>query len=422
MLSLFDIVAILLTLTACFAWINQQFLRLPLTIGLLLMGLGASLILVGAEAVLPQYRLYDSLVAFLDEIDFQHTLLDVMLAFLLFAGALNVDYARLRRRALPVGLTATIGVGISTVLVGLGMWWVSGLLDLGMPLAWAFVFGALISPTDPVAVLSTLREVEVPESIETDMAGESLFNDGIGIVLFTVLVALASGNDSGSPAAQIAQLFFYEAIGGGLLGAATGYVAYRATRGIDEYAVETMISIALAMGTYSLAQAAHVSGPISVVVAGIFLGNRGAADAMSERTQRYLFSFWTLVDEILNSVLFLLIGLEVLVLRIDPVFAWVAAAAVPVVLLARWTAVAAPVAALRTRYGFADGSISIRTWGGLRGGISIALALSLPEVSAKPELLAATYAVVLFTMVVQGLTLQRVARWATREPRRSESA
>ncbi len=410
--SVFDVVAILLVLTAAFGWINHVVIRLPHTIGLLLMGLAASLVLIGIELALPQVTLSGGLAAMLRRIDFQSAVLNGMLAFLLFAGALHVDLSLLRRRAWAVGLMATLGVVISTAVVAAGLWWVSGLLGAPLPFAWALVFGALISPTDPVAVLSTLKSVRVPATLEADMAGESLFNDGVGVVVFTVVVAIAAGTggDGGVDPLHVARLFFVEALGGAALGLATGYLAYRATRAIDNYPIETLISLALVTGTYALAAKLHMSGPIAVVVAGILIGNRGPLDAMSDETQRYLFSFWTLVDEILNSVLFLLIGLEVLVLRFEPSSLWLAAACVPLVLLARFLAVSVPVTALRSRQDFVRGTIPVLTWGGLRGGISVALALSLPEVGEKPALLAATYAVVIFTIVVQGLSLPAVVR------------
>jgi CPA1 family monovalent cation:H+ antiporter len=248
--------------------------------------------------------------------------------------------------------------------------------------------------------------VNVPETLEADMAGESLFNDGVGVVIFTVLLAFAAGGDGGANPLHVARLFFLEALGGSILGLGTGYLAYRATRAIDNYPIETLISLALVMGTYALAAKLHMSGPIAVVVAGILIGYRGPRDAMSDQTQQYLFSFWTLVDEILNSVLFLLIGLEVLILRFNLSFAAIAAASIPLVLLARFLAVAGPVLALRSKQKFVRGTIPVLTWGGLRGGISIALVLSLPEVQEKPVLLAATYAVVVFTIIVQGLSLR----------------
>ena len=406
--SAFDLVAILLVLTAVFGWLNHVVIRLPHTIGLLVMALGASLILIGIEVALPDVALYENLTAMLRRVDFRETVLNGMLAFLLFAGALHVDLAILRMRAWTVGLIATLGVVISTAMVGLGLWWLSSVLGVPIPLPWALVFGALISPTDPVAVLSTLKTIDVPKALEVDMAGESLFNDGVGVVVFTMLLALAAGSGSEGGILHVAELFFVEAFGGAALGWVTGYLAYRAMRRIDDYPMETLISLALVAGTYALAAKLHMSGPIAVVVAGILVGNRGPVDAMSDLTQKYVFGFWTLVDEIFNSVLFLLIGLEVLVLRFDPSFAGLAAVSIPLVLLGRFLAVTIPVLVLQARQEFVRGTIPVLTWGGLRGGISIALALSLPEVAEKPPLLAATYAAVVFTIVVQGLSLRAV--------------
>jgi monovalent cation:H+ antiporter, CPA1 family len=412
--SAFDLVAILLVLTAVFGWLNHVVIRLPHTIGLLVMALGASLIRIGIEVALPDVvALYESLTAMLRRVDFRETVLNGMLAFLLFAGALHVDLAILRMRAWTVGLIATLGVVISTAMVGLGLWWLSSVLGVPIPLPWALVFGALISPTDPVAVLSTLKTIDVPKALEVDMAGESLFNDGVGVVVFTVLLALASGAGDEGGVLHVAELFFIEALGGAALGWVTGYLAYRAMRRIDDYPMETLISLALVAGTYALAAKLHMSGPIAVVVAGILVGNRAPVDAMSDLTQRYVFGFWTLVDEILNSVLFLLIGLEVLVLRFDPSFAGLAAVSIPLVLLGRFLAVTGPVLMLQGRQEFVRGTIPVLTWGGLRGGISIALALSLPEVAEKPALLAATYAVVVFTIVVQGLSLRAMVERVT---------
>jgi len=411
-LSAFDLIAVLLVLTAVFGWINHVVIRLPHTIGLLVMGLLASLALIGVEIARPEVHLYEDLTVLLRQVDFRATVLNGLLAFLLFAGALHVDLSLLKRRAWPIGVMATAGVAISTALIGAGLWWMSDLLGVPLPFAWALVFGALISPTDPVAVLSTLKSVQVPQTLEADMAGESLFNDGVGVVVFTVLLAIASGEGGASPG-HIAELFFVEALGGAVLGFATGYVAYRSMRVIDNYPLETLISLAVAAGTYAAAAKFHMSGPIAVVVAGILIGNRGPQDAMSDLTQRYVFGFWQLVDEILNSVLFLLIGLEVLVLGFDPAFAWLSLATIPLALFARFLAVAIPVLALQARQKFASGTIPVLTWGGLRGGISIALALSLPDVAEKPALLAATYAVVVFTIIVQGLSLRSVVERVT---------
>jgi CPA1 family monovalent cation:H+ antiporter len=409
MLSVYDLISMLLVLTAVFAWINHRFVRLPHTIGLLVIGLVASLVLIGIEFAFPDVLLYEELTDIIRQVDFQDTVLDGMLAFLLFAGALHVDFEQLKDRAWTVGTMATVGVLISTGIVGTGFWLAADLLGSPVPFAWALVFGALISPTDPVAVLSTLKTVRVPATLEAEMTGESLFNDGVGVVIFTVLLAAAVGaSGDGIDLIHIGELFFVEALGGAVLGLAAGYLAYRAMRAIDDYTIEVLISLAVVAGTYALAGKLHMSGPIAVVVAGVLLGHRGPNDAMSERTERYIFAFWTLVDEILNSVLFLLIGLEVLILRLDPSFGWLVALAVPIALGARLAAVAVPVLLLSTNHVFTRGTIPVLTWGGLRGGISIALALSLPEVAEKSVLLAATYAVVIFTVVVQGLTLRGV--------------
>ena len=409
MLSVFDLISILLVLTAAFGWINHRFIGLPHSIGLLVMGLGASLVLIAVELAFPRILLYADLAAVIRQIDFQETVLNGMLAFLLFAGALHVDLSVLRERAWTVGAMATVGVIISTAVVGVGMWLAGKALGIPVPLAWALVFGALISPTDPLAVLSVLKAVKVPKTLEIEMTGESLFNDGVGVVIFLALLAAAANADGSFGLVHIGELFVVEALGGGLLGLVTGYAAYRAMRAIDDYAIEVLLSLALVTGTYALAGKLHMSGPIAMVVAGLLIGNHGKRDALSDVTQRYLFSFWTLIDDILNSVLFLLIGLEVLVLRLDPSVAWLAVLAVPLALCARLFAVSIPVFALSASHTFVRGTIPVLTWGGLRGGISIALALSIPEVQEKSAILAATYAVVLFTVIIQGLSLRAVA-------------
>lgn len=412
MLTSIQTVALLLSITAAFAWFNSTFIRLPNTIGLLVMGLMASLVLVSLEFMFPETALFHEVSASVRRINFSEALLDGMLAFLLFAGALHVDFSKLRRRSLVVGCMATFGVVLSTMIVAGAAWWFSRLLDMPLSFAWALVFGALISPTDPVAVLSTLRDVDMPETLEVDMSGESLFNDGVGVVLFSILLAAALGSQDGSEieVGHVAGRFLVEALGGAAVGFVAGYVAYRAMRMIDDYGVEVLISLALVTGSYVLASSVHISGPIAVVVAGLLIGNRGTSKAMSETTRRYLYAFWTLVDEILNSVLFLLIGLEVLVLQFDAKYLQFAAVAIPVVLVARLLAVAIPVSVLQTVTSFVRGTIPILSWGGIRGGISIALALSLPDVPERTTILAATYAVAVFSIVVQGLTLSPLAR------------
>lgn len=403
--------ALLLTLSAALGWVNHKFLSMPHTIGLLTMSVAASLILVAIDALVPDRHLFEPLTTALLQIDFTAVVMNGMLAFLLFAGALHVDFTTLVRRAVPVTVLATFATVASTFIVGFLFWKTSAWLGHPVPLSWALVFGALISPTDPVAVMATLKNVKAPESLEVEMQGESLFNDGVGIVVFTILLAFAVGQ-SGEPTSVpgVAELLLVEAGGGLLLGVATGYIAYWGMRLIDDYAIEVLISLALVMATYALAQRLHVSGPLAVVAAGLLIGHRGPRDAMSDRTQTYLFGLWTLIDEVLNSLLFLLIGLEVLVLRFDPSVVLGAAVAIPIVIAARFIAVGAPVLVPWVNRLMSTRNVVFLTWAGVRGGISIALALSIPEGPAKPAILAATYAVVLFSVIVQGSTLGHVAR------------
>ena len=407
--SIFDIVAILFGLVALFGYINHKLLRLPHSIGLMIIALTAALGLVVLELLFPATDVHGPVTAALARIDFDETLLNGMLSFLLFAGALHVDLTALRSRLAAITAMATLGVVLSTFVVGSLAWLVFGLLGLEIPFIWALAFGALISPTDPVAVLGILKTIKVPAAVEAKIAGESLFNDGVGVVIFLIVVAIASGGpDADVGALEVARLFAQEAGGGALLGAVAGYIAYRALASLDEHNLEIMITLALVTLTYALAHLLHVSGPLAVVVAGIFIGNHGVAYAMSEKTREHLLNFWELLDEILNSLLFLLIGLEVLVIRVNLVSAEAALLAIPIVLLGRFIGVSVPMSLLALRQTFTKGAIPVLVWGGLRGGISVALALSLPEGPEKAPILAITYAVVVFSIVVQGLTFKRV--------------
>jgi monovalent cation:H+ antiporter, CPA1 family len=418
-MSLFDASALLITLSAFFGWINRRFLHLPRSMGLLLMGLAASLLLIAIGNFLPDLPFYGQFTTTLQQIDFTDVVMNGMLAFLLFAGALNVDVPALRNRAVPIVSLAFVGTVISTLLVGFGFWALAQALGEGLPLAWALVFGALISPTDPVAVLSTLKRVHLPKQLQVEMEGEALFNDGVGIVLFTFLLSIATGGEQHS-AGQAALDLLREAGGGIALGVATGYVAYRAMRMIDDFSVEVLITLALVMTTYALASRLGTSGPLSVVAAGLLMGERAPRDAMSERTQRYVTALWTMIDEVLNSVLFLLIGLEVVVLPFAAGSLWLAPCAIPIVLIARLIAVSPPLLLPGWRKKLSVRNVPFLTWAGVRGGISIALALSLPESNARSTILAATYAAVLFSIVVQGSTLARVARWTLAKDARSQ--
>lgn len=412
-MTLLDIIAMLFALSAVFGYVNHRVLRLPHTIGLVVIALAASLTLIAIDRLVPGFEVDDVVRDALSNIDFHAALMEGMLSVLLFAGAVHVDLSELAARKWAIGILATVGVVMSTFMVGGAIWYIAGLLGFPLPFIWALVFGSLISPTDPVAVLGILKSVSVPRPLEAKIAGESLFNDGVGVVVFSILVVIAVGSGHGDGAigaGDIVKLFAVEALGGAVLGIVSGYLAYLAMRGIDEHNLEVLITLALVTGSYAIALQFHLSGPIAVVVSGIFIGNHGARFAMSENTREHVFQFWELLDEILNSVLFLLIGLEVLVVAIDPAFTPLALLAIPVVLVARFLAVGAPITLLSVRQQFSQGAITLLTWGGLRGGISVALALSLPDNEYKPAILTMTYAVVVFSIIVQGLTMKPLVR------------
>lgn len=421
-MSLFDVAALLLGFSAGFGLVNHHVLRLPHTIGLVIMALGASLLIVLIEAVAPQVTIAEDIDRAIQGIDFYATVIQGMLSFLLFAGALHVDLDDLAAGKWVIGIMATVGVVLSTVVVGLIMWGVFNAAGISMPLLYAMVFGALISPTDPIAVLGILKRVAVPRSLRAKIAGESLFNDGVGVVVFTILVALAAGaHGHGAEIGPIGviELFVFEAGGGAVLGLLFGTAAFFAMKSLDDYVLEVMVTLALVTVTYSVSDAVGVSGPIAVVVAGLLIGNQGTRFAMSPTTRDHVNKFWELLDEILNSVLFLLIGLEVLAIGLHAGHVAPALMAIPVVLLGRTAAVLIPVQALQRNRPFVPGTVPVLVWGGLRGAISVALALSLPDSEQKAAILAATYAVVIFSIVVQGLTVERVVRQTVR-PREAD--
>jgi CPA1 family monovalent cation:H+ antiporter len=404
MFNLLEVSALLLALSALFGWLNARFVRLPPTIAMLLMALLTSLVLITIDGLTPGSHLRERFTHAIVEVDFFDTLMHGMLAFLLFAGALQVDLSGLRDVRWPVGILATVGVLISTAVAGTGFWLLTQAAGVELPFYWALVFGALISPTDPVAVLSILKSVRIPAQLEMKIAGESLLNDGVTIVVFTVLLSHAM-HGGVLDAWGIGELFLREAVGGVVLGLLAGAVAVYLMHRIDDYPIEILLSLALATCTYAAAIRLGASGPLAVVVAGLLVGNRGVTTAMSESTRRHLFDFWEVFDELLNSVLFLLIGFEMLVIGFDAAAAVPAAAAIPLVLVARFVSVYLPLSVGPLRETFTPGSVPMLTWGGLRGGISVALALSLPHNSYREEILFATYCVVVFSVVVQGLTI-----------------
>ena len=409
-MNTFQVAALLLSLTAFFSYLNARFLKLSPAVGSLLVSLALSLGLIffGSAGFVGNAE------SFLTQLDFNDLVLQGLLSFLLFAGALNVDLERLSRLKWPVLTLATVGVVLSTLIVGSVMFVLLELLGFSVSYPYALLFGALISPTDPIAVISILKRAGVPEATETLITGESLFNDGVGVVVFSVLLssAAAVGEHGGGGVTGGLLLFVQEAVGGVVFGLAVGFIAYRFLKSIDDYAAEILITLAVVTGGYALAQSLHTSGPLAVVVAGLFIGNRGRLLAMSDTTREHLDTFWELIDEILNAVLFVLIGLELLVLDFRPSYLWAVLLAIPVVLGARLVSVNIPISLFRLRRAFHPYTVRLMVWGGLRGGISVALALSLPPSPERDLLIALTYGVVVFSVLVQGLTVGRVARRA----------
>ncbi|MDF1873370.1 sodium:proton antiporter [Vannielia sp.] len=427
-MNILQIASLLIVLAATFGTINYMVFRLPSAIGILVVALLASLGVLALEFVYPASNVEETITSVVKGIEFSDALLEGMLGLLLFAGALHVKIADLRAEWPAVLLMATMGVGLSTAIAGFGFSWITG-----MPLLIALVFGALISPTDPVAVLGVLRDAKLDKRLETKIAGESLFNDGVGYVVYLVLIGLAfpmagGGHgeshvvaEAGHLAAEVAQhnaspitdaaiLFAQEALGGMALGLALGWLAWRVMRRIDDYSLEVLITLALAFGGYELAIWLHVSAPIMAVCAGLIIGEVSYRDAMTEQTRRYVDAFWKLIDEILNAVLFLLIGVELFAVTFETSFILSAIAALVLALVARFAAVAIPVLLLRPFHKMPDNVIPVMTWGGLKGGISIALALSLPDSEWKPMILTTTYVIVLFSIIVQGLTVAPFAK------------
>jgi CPA1 family monovalent cation:H+ antiporter len=406
-MTLFQLLASLLTLAALFSYFNHRVLRLPQTIGVMLVALVVSLGLLLAGPLADGVEA--TAEAMLRAVDFDDALLHGMLAFLLFAGALHVNLGDLSEQGGVIALLASVGVLGATFLAAGAAWLVFTAVGLEVPLIWCLVFGALIAPTDPIAVLGILKTAGAPKTLETKITGESLFNDGVAVVVFLVLVGVASGEGEAS-AGAIAWLFVQEAVGGALFGGACGWLTYRMLASVDNYQVEVLITLALATGVYALAEAWHLSAPIAIVVAGLLVGNHGRLLGMSERTREHLDTFWELVDEVLNAVLFLLIGMELLVLSFRGEYLVAGLLLIPLVLLARFISVGLPVGLLRARREFSPHVVKILTWGGLRGGISVALALSLPASAVRDPLVAATYVIVVFSILVQGLTLGPLLR------------
>lgn len=403
---MFEVAIICLVITALLAYLNQRWVGLPGTIGVMVIAMSISLSIVAmhqlgfAEVSAPA-------MTFLRGIDFSAVLMDGMLSLLLFAGALHVDLSQLRSYKWPVLGLAVGGTIVSTIIIGLGTYALLQASSVNMPFWFCMVFGALISPTDPIAVMGVLKQYKAPESLSVVISGESLFNDGVGVVLFTLLMGIAFNNSSPN-ISSISWLVLHEVGGGLLLGLVLGLVMYHMLRSIDHYSVEVLITLAGVLGGYLLATKLHVSGPLAMVVSGLLIGNHGRETAMSDNTRHHIDLFWELIDEILNAVLFVLLGLEIVLLSLSWKLFGLSLLIITITIVARWLTVGLPVAIAGRKMDLPTGSWKVLTWGGLRGGISVALALSVPVGTSRDIILALTYGVVIFSMLGQGLTIGRV--------------
>ena len=403
---MFEIAVVCLVLTALLAYVNHRFIGLPTTIGVMAVALLLSLGLIVLDRLgFGALREYEA--AMLRSIDFSELLMEGMLSLLLFAGALHIDLSELRAHRWQVGLLAVAGTALSTAIVGFGLHWLLPMVGLELSLGYCLVFGALISPTDPIAVIGILKSAGAPRSVNLVVSGESLFNDGVGVVLFSLLLTMASRGEVPG-VGEGAMLLLHEAGGGLLLGGVLGLAMFVMLRSIDNYQVEVLLTLAGVLGGYELASMLHVSGPLAMVVAGLIVGNQGRAYAMSDTTRHHVDLFWELLDEILNAVLFVLLGLEIVVIAFDMQTLTAGLVTIVIALLARLLAVGLPVAAMPRVFRLPAGAWKVLTWGGLRGGISVALVLSLPAGPARDLLLALTYVVVVFSILVQGLTIKGV--------------
>lgn len=402
-MDIFNIVVILTLLAAAFAYINTKFLKLPFTIGLMIIAIVFTLIIVLIGAVDKEVLLEAKLLV--RSIDFETVLLDIMLSFLLFAGALHTKLEGLKTNRGPIALMATLGVILSAFLVAAMIYGLFQLFSYPVNFIYCLLFGALISPTDPIAVLGILKEANAPKKLETKIVGESLFNDGVGVVVFLVIFAIAQKGVESITLGEVG-LMFLEEIGGGVaLGLLAGYLGFRLMRSINHYETEVLITLSLVMGTYSLAGALHFSGPLAVVVAGLFIGNKSPEVAWSSETRLYVDKFWELVDVFLNALLFVLIGFELLIVALDGQYILFGVLAIPITLAARYLAISGPVALFKDKLEFIPKTDIILTWGGIRGGISIALALSLEPQMNRELFLTMTYVIVVFSIIGQGLTI-----------------
>jgi len=407
-MATYHIISILIFLTAVFAYVNDRWIKWPPTIGIMVIALLSSILLAILGNLIPEIS--SKALLLVSNINFEQVLMKIMLSFLLFAGALHIDANQLKKEFWPVMLMATAGTFISTFLVSVMAYYLFVLFGLQILYIYCLLFGALISPTDPIAVMGILKQAGIPKTLEMKIAGESLFNDGVGVVVFLTIFEVAVNGTDKFSIGDTAILFLKEAGGGILFGVILGYLAHLLIKSIDNYRVEVLITLTVVMCGYSMADYFHLSGPLAIIIAGIIMGTKGKTEGLSEISRDYLGKFWDLTDEIFNAILFLLIGLEMLIIKVNPTVLLLGGIMVLVVLLARLICVAFPVMFLRIWIKFEKNAILMLTWGGLRGGLSVAMALSIPEAMHRDEFVLITYIIVVFSIIVQGLTIGKLAR------------
>ncbi|MEO6851519.1 MAG: sodium:proton antiporter [Mucilaginibacter sp.] len=402
-----EILTITIVLAAIFAYVNNKVIKWPPTIGIMALSLISSILLatLGSRSLLS-----NKAIQLASSVDFQDVLINFMLSFLLFAGAIHIDAVKLKKERWPILMLATLGILISTFFVGGSVYYLFILFKLPIPFIYCLLFGSLISPTDPIAVLSILKQQKIPESLELKISGESLFNDGVAVVIFITIAEVARSGGGDFSILAAGKLFLQEAVGGLIFGGLLGYLGFWALRSVDDYKVEVLITLAIVMGGYFTAGKLHISGPLAMVVAGIITGNKVKEEGISDESRDYLGKFWELIDEILNAVLFMLIGLEMLIIKVNTTILLIGFIAIGLTLLARWISVIFPVFLLRYKIRFERNAVAVLTWGGLRGGLSVAMALSLGSGMHRDEFVLITYMIVVFSIIVQGLTIGRLAK------------